>query len=101
MLESKFQQKIKLKIETMFPGCFVLKNDPTYLQGFPDLLILYKNKWAILECKDDISSMSRSSSSISNQKYYIKKLDKMSFARFIYPQNEEEVLYELQQAFKS
>lgn len=101
MLESKFQQKLKNKIEKMFPGCFVIKNDPTYLQGFPDLLILYKDKWAILECKDDISSMSRTSASINNQKYYIRKLDSMSFARFIYPQNEEEVLYELQQTFQS
>ena len=101
MVESKFQQKLIIKLESIFPGCLILKNDPTYIQGIPDLLILYKKKWAMLECKDDISSMSSTSSSVHSQKYYVRLLDKMSFARFIYPQNEEEVLNELQQAFRS
>ena len=101
MLESEYQQKLRQKIETIFPECVVLKNDPNYLQGFPDLTILYRNKWAVLEVKKDISEMSKTTSSIRNQKIYIRQLDKMSFARFIYPQNEKEVLNELQQAFKS
>ena len=101
MLESEYQQKLRQKIEIIFPECIVLKNDPNYLQGFPDLTILFRNKWAVLEVKKDISEMSKMTSSIRNQKIYIRQLDKMSFARFIYPQNEEEVLYELQQAFKS
>lgn len=101
MLESDYQLDLRQKIESIFPECIVLKNDPNYIQGFPDLTILFRNKWAVLEVKKDISEMSKKSSSIRNQKFYIRLLDKMSFARFIYPQNEEEVLYELQQAFKS
>lgn len=101
MLESDYQQILREKIENIFPECLVLKNDPNYLQGFPDLTIFYKDRWAVLEVKKDISEMSKNSSSIRNQRFYIRKLNDMSFARFIYPQNEEEVLYELQQAFRS
>lgn len=95
MTESKFQQQLKEKIETIFPECLVLKNDPTYLQGMPDLLILYKNRWAALECKASEKSHIR-----PNQEYYVDLLNRMSFARFIFPQNEEEVLYELQRTFE-
>jgi len=69
------------------------KNDANYLQGFPDLTILHKNKWAVLECK-----RSRNDTHQPNQDYYVDVLDEMSFSRFIYPENKEEVLYELQQA---
>ena len=101
MLESEYQQKKKKKIETIFPECIVLKNDPNYLQGFPDLTILFRNKWAVLEVKKDISEMSKTTSSIRNQKIYIRQLDKMSFARFIYPENKEEVMNELHKTFRT
>lgn len=101
MLESNYQQLLREKLEKIFPGCLVLKNDPNYLQGFPDLTVFYKNRWAVFEVKKDISELSKNTASIRNQRFYIQKLDKMSFARFIYPQNEEEVLNELQQAFRS
>lgn len=84
------------ELETIFEGCVILKNDPNYIQGFPDLLILYKNKWAALECKRD-GRASRQ----PNQEYYVDILDNMSFASFIFPQNKKEVLHELQQAFTS
>lgn len=74
----------------------VLKNDANYLQGIPDLTILYKNKWAVLECKKD-----QNSSYKKNQKYYLNKMNEMSFARRIQPENKEEVLNELQQTFKT
>lgn len=101
MLESDYQKILRDKLEKRFKGCVVLKNDPNYIQGFPDLTIFYKNKWAVLEVKRDISEMSKTTASIQNQKFYIRKLNRMSFARFIYPQNEEEVLDELQQTFRS
>lgn len=74
----------------------VLKNDPTYIQGIPDLTILYNNKWATLECKRSDKESHR-----PNQDYYVSIMDKMSFSRFICPENEKEVLNELQSALRS
>lgn len=96
MLESVFQKRLMRKLKQMFPECVVIKNDCTYIQGIPDLLILYKNKWAMLECK-----RSKDADRQPNQDYYVELFDSMSFARFIFPENQEEVLNELQQAFKS
>ena len=95
-LESKFQSELILNCEELFPGCIILKNDSNYIQGFPDLLILYKKKWAALECKKSVYSRHQ-----PNQEYYIDILDEMSFASFIYPENKEEILDELQQTFGS
>ena len=96
MKESKFQGELKKEIETRFPGAVVLKNDSGYIQGIPDLSIFYKNKYAFLECKKSANEKHQ-----PNQDYYIEKFDSMSFARFIYPENKEEVLDELQQAFRT
>lgn len=96
MKERDFQRDLIRELKDIFPGSIVLKTDPTYLQGIPDLLILFENKWAALECK-----RSSDSSKQPNQEFYISKMDEMSFASFISPENKEEVLDELQQAFKS
>lgn len=96
MLESGFQSKLIKELKNMFDGCIVVKNDAGYIQGIPDLLVLYKNKWAALECKKNAKAKKQ-----PNQEYYIKRMNNMSFSRFIYPENKEEVLYELQQAFES
>lgn len=96
MLERDFQGKLIRRIRDRFPGCFVLKNDPNYIPGFPDLLILYGDRWAALECKQSAHSGHR-----PNQDYYIERLGAMSFASFIFPENEEEVMNELQRAFQS
>lgn len=80
----------------IFKGCIVLKNDPDYIQGIPDLIILFNDKWAALEVKKSEHASHR-----PNQDYYVDIMDQMSFASFIYPENKEEVLYELQQAFFS
>lgn len=93
MLENNFQSKLIKKLKDIFPGCYVLKNDATYLQGIPDLLILYKKRWAALECKCKTKASRQ-----TNQEYYIEELGKMSYAAFICPENEKEVLDELQQA---
>lgn len=96
MLESKFQSNLKDELRMMFPGCIITKLDPGDIQGIPDLLILYENKWASLECKKNASAKRQ-----PNQEYYVGKMNRMSFSRFIYPENKEEVLYELQRAFES
>ena len=95
-LERDFQPKLIKRLKETFPGCIILKNDPTYIQGMPDLVLLYKDKWAMLEVKKDSSASRR-----PNQDFYIKKLDDMSFATFVYPENLEEVIHDLQQAFES
>ena len=95
-LESGFQDRLVVELEKRFPGCVVVKNDPTYIQGFPDLSIFYGDRWAILECKK-----SRKEKHQPNQDYYLDTLNRMSFSRFIYPENKEEVLNDLQQTFKS
>lgn len=96
MLESKFQSDLIKEIKQLLPGCQVIKNDPNYIQGFPDLTIFYKDKWATLECKKSANAAKR-----PNQDYYVKLLDSMSFSRFIYPENKEEILNELRKTFKS
>lgn len=94
MLENKFQSELITEIEGLFPGCVVLKNDASYIQGFPDLTILYLDKWAVLESKKGAHEKKQ-----PNQDYYVNGLNKMSFGSFIYPENKKEVLDELQQAF--
>lgn len=94
MKESKFQSDLIKELKQVFPDCVVLKNDANYLQGFPDLLLLYRDHWAALECKREANAHHQ-----PNQDYYIEKLGKMSYAKFIHPGNRKEVLDELQQAF--
>ena len=94
--ENKFQSDLIKDIKERFPGCYILKNDPNYIQGIPDLPILSKNMWAALECKKSSKANKQ-----PNQEYYVNELNKMSYANFISPQNKEDVLNELQQAFKS
>lgn len=96
MLESNFQTNLKKKLRERFPGCVILKNDPSLYQGIPDLVILYKNKWAALECKKNKKATHQ-----PNQDYYIDQMNSMSIARFIYPENEEEVLNDLQRSFEA
>lgn len=93
--ENKFQKQLIKDLKKMFDGCVVTKLDSNYIQGIPDLLVLHNNKWACLECK-----INQKANRQPNQEYYISKLDGMSFARFINPENKEEVLHDLQQTFK-
>ena len=93
--ESQFQAQLIYDLKELFPDCVVLKNDANYIQGFPDLLLLYKDHWAALECKRDAKASHQ-----PNQDYYIQKLSGMSYAKFIHPENKKEVLDELQQAFR-
>lgn len=95
-LERDFQSVLIKELKERFVGCVVLKNDSSYIQGIPDLLVLFNDKWAMLECKRSSSASHR-----PNQQYYVDLLDKMSFSRFICPENKEEVLHELEQSFES
>lgn len=93
-LESGFQDKLIKELKSMFGGCMVFKMDQK--QGIPDLLILHKNKWASLECKRNAKAAKQ-----PNQEYYVGLMDDMSFSRFIYPENKEEVLNDLRRSFEA
>lgn len=95
-LERDFQGQLVKELKERFPGAIVTKLDSSYIQGIPDLLILYKDKWATLECKKSGKASRR-----PNQNYYVDKMNEMSFSSFIYPENKNEVLDGLQQTFKS
>ena len=94
-LESKFQKELMDKIKKQYPGCVIIKNDSGYIQGFPVWTIFYKDKWAVLEAK-----RAKRAAKQPNQEYYVEQLNNMSFSRFVYPENEEQVLSELHQIFK-
>jgi hypothetical protein len=93
--ERRFQAKVIRELRDLLPGCVILKNDPNYLQGIPDTLVLYGNRWAALEIKS-----SERADIQPNQVYYIDHLDQMSFAAFIYPDNKDDVLNALQLALR-
>lgn len=92
-LEAKYQAELILRLKSKFPDIFILKNDPTYCQGIPDLLLIRLNKWAMLECKRSKNAPHR-----PNQDYYISLFNSMSYAAFIYPENEEVIMHELERA---
>ena len=93
--ENSFQKKLISEVKEKFEGCVVLKNDADYIQGIPDLLILYKDKWAGLEVKRSAQASHR-----PNQDYFVDRFNEMSFSRFIFPENKDEVLSELERFFK-
>lgn len=92
-LESGFQDRLVSELKELFPGCWTFKMDQ--IQGMPDILILYGKRWALLECKKSHDAKRQ-----PNQPYYVDLFNRMSFSRFICPENKEEVLRELQQAFE-
>lgn len=95
-LESKFQKELIDEVKERYPGCVALKNDSSYIQGFPDWTILYKDKWAVLEVKKE-----RGAHKQPNQEYYVNKLNEMGgFSRFVFPENKDKVLEDMDALFK-
>lgn len=93
--ESVFQARLIKEIKKRFPGCIVLKNDPNYIQGIPDLLVLYGKHWCALEVKRHKKASHR-----PNQDYWVKRMNKMSYASFIFPENKKSVLKAVDKLFK-
>lgn len=96
MNEAAYQRKLIKKLKKLFPDAMFLRTDPSHLQGIPDWVILFDKFWAALEIKIDAGARVQ-----PNQKHYVERMDEMSYAAFIHPGNEEEVLSELQQTFGS
>ena len=91
MKESDFQKKLIGQLEKRFPGSIIMKNDPTYIQGIPDLTMLYKNSFVAFECK-----RSANASKQPNQEWYVNEINKMGgIAYFIYPENMEETINDI------
>ena len=94
MRESEFQAHLIKTLKTLLPDCVVLKNDSSYMQGVPDLLVLWNDRWAMLEVKASATSPQQ-----PNQQFWVEEFNKMSFSAFIYPENEGVVLRALQRSF--
>lgn len=103
--EEVYQANLIRRLEHMFPGCVVVRLDPRfvdfyvegkrYSQGVADILILFGSRWAMLEVKAAIDAPVQ-----PNQPYFINMFDALSYAAFISPENEEEILYDLQHALR-
>ncbi len=96
MLERKYQAELIKLLRVRFPDCVILKNDSGYMQGVPDLILLWNDRWAMLEVKARLNSLEQ-----PNQQWYVNRLNEMSFAAFICPENEEVVLDEIQRQFQA
>lgn len=94
MLENRFKTNLVRELKERLPGCIVLHIDPNEIQGMPDLLVLYGDRWAALEGKRSANASHR-----PNQDYYVNLMNQMSYAAFIYPENKEEILNDLQRSF--
>jgi len=95
MQERDFQPKLIKEIKKRLPGCLVMKNDPNYIQGIPDLSVLYGSKWALLEVKKSEKASKR-----PNQPYYIQYAKDNAYGAIVSPENKEDILNELQQALQ-
>lgn len=95
MLENKFKTKLVKEIKERFEGCMVFHLDPNEIQGAPDLLVLHQDRWMSLEGKRSARASRR-----PNQEYYVNKMNNMSFSRFVYPENKDEVLNDMEKFIK-
>lgn len=93
--ENAFQAHLIKRLKNEFPGCIVLKNDANYIQGIPDLIVLHNGTWAALEVKRSSDAPCQ-----PNQEYYVNRMNDMSYAAFVFPENEEEIFYDLQQTLQ-
>lgn len=94
--EATFKTDLIKEIKQRLPGSYVFHLDSSERQGVPDLLVIYQDRWAMLEGKKHSKASYQ-----KNQHYYVDLFNKMSFARSIYPENREEVLDELERSLSS
>lgn len=97
--ETDFQRDVKKDILKRIPGSRVFKLDPGRTvgvpQGWPDLLILYKGRWAALEIKKTSKAHRQ-----PNQGLYIDRISEHTYASFISPENKEEVIDAMARSFE-
>lgn len=97
MLESEFKNYTKKRIMDRFPNLDLdFINTKPYHRSMPDVFIIGPGVWAALEFKRFEDSDYR-----PNQEYNILRLNKKGYATFVFPENLEEVLDELEILFSS
>ena len=98
MLESEFRkaflEEVQNRIDPLNKGFLFFLNASNAFRSFPDIVILGSHKWAALEFKK-----SKRASHQPNQEYYINKLNEIGYASFVYPENAEEILNDLEELF--
>lgn len=92
--EGRFKEEFSNELSFLFPDIVMLKNDEQMLQGVPDMLLLFEDKWAMLEFKANENSAVQ-----PNQRYYVGLFNTMSYSTFVFPENRDEVLEELSRHF--
>ena len=93
--EAKFQSNLKKSLKSKFDDCYIFKTNCNEMQGAPDLLVAWRGKCGYLECKRSATASHR-----PNQDYRVNKINEEGgFARFIYPENRDEVLKEMEEFF--
>lgn len=86
--ERDYQKGLIQRIHSLLPRSVVLKNDPNYMQGIPDLVVFNGDRYAMLEVKTGPKAPHQ-----PNQDYYVEWFDSQGvFSAFVYPENEEEIL---------
>lgn len=87
-LESSYQNYLVQHLENLYPDALVMKNDPNYRQGIPDIIVLIGSTYGIFEVKRSSNEHHQ-----PNQDWYVNHIcDCGGFASFIYPENETQVL---------
>lgn len=94
--ENTYKTNLIKRIKQRFPDAIVVHLDPNEIQGIPDLLILNGDTWVALEGKADADAPHR-----PNQDYYVNLMNHMSYSAFIYPENEKEILDDIQRSFEA
>ncbi len=95
MLENLFKKYVKKRIIDRFPNLDLDFITPTN-RSMPDMIIIAPIVWAALEFK-----RSEGASLRPNQDYHIMRLNEKGYATFVFPENVEEVLDELEILFLS
>lgn len=91
MTENQYQLMLIKEIRSWDQDIFVFPMDGGDYQGFQDILILYKDMYALLEVK-----MAEDSHRQPNQDWYVEYFSQHVFSSFIWPEIEREVLNDLQ-----
>lgn len=93
--ESSFKTGLYNEIRNRFPGTEVVPNDPGYVQGFPDATVYFPNgRYFLLEGKRTSKAARQ-----PNQDYYVNESPLSDNACFVYPENKEEILNELERRY--